>query len=140
MTRTPLVLSQETRNGIRTTVYAGPYGPYSLTSTEGAYRPAPAVRWNMNGPFKRGELRLTEIQGHRNGVSGTGFYAIRFLQRDGRAWVPMLATVFPERVSVAVLCLDLLPHAGVSRDNAWRGDDYEPTLRQWIAESERSAA
>lgn len=84
------------------------------------------------------KLRIQEIACHRNGVAGIGFYAVCF--QDGKDH--MLATVFPERGAVAVLCLDLIPTKGVAfGENSWRGDQYEDSLRAAIDrwEEQRSA-
>lgn len=80
-------------------------------------------------------LRVDEVAFHRNGVSGEGFHAVLFREREGRHWRKFLATVFPDPGVVAVVCLDLLPEHGVaSFKNAWRGDYYEPHLRKAIAD------
>jgi hypothetical protein len=84
---------------------------------------------------------IMQIAFHRNGVSGVPFYAIQFHDSEtGNA----LATVFPEAGVVAVISIDRLPGAGVTfGENSWRGDHFEPWLREQIArymdEIERTA-
>ena len=92
-------------------------------------------------------MKLTAIAYHRNGVTGAGFYAIAFTNREGNRTHRMVATVFgadddahygrvaPCNGQVAVLDADLAAAGQVGRDdkNTWRGDNYEPQLRQWIA-------
>lgn len=95
---------------------------------------------------------IQEVAYHRNGVCGEGFYAIRFTadiedldpklvelfgneqpgagQKDAN-W---LAILFDGEGQCAVTCLDLIAACGVkfAGGNSWRGDNYEPELREAI--------
>ena len=93
---------------------------------------------------------VQEVSWHRNGISGVGFYAVRFTadiepcsKQDSAAWnIPetagesaanFLAIVFDEPGMGAVICLDRISTHGVQfGGNAWRGDDFEPELREAI--------
>jgi hypothetical protein len=74
-------------------------------------------------------IRQSEIRGfvatyHRNGVAGNGFFACAFKWRMGRELIDMTAVVFTERGNCAVL--------STNPDQRWRGDDFEPALREAI--------
>lgn len=94
---------------------------------------------------------VQEVAYHRNGIGGTGFYAVRFTadiepqsEEDSKIWntpatagqkdANWLAIVFDEPGSCAVVCLDLIPTCGVkfAGGNSWRGDRFEPELRDAI--------
>lgn len=81
-----------------------------------------------------GRLSLAEIAHHRNGIGGAPFYVVRFFEQDNAkpAFNEMLATVFEEPGHVAVLRIDKLPAIAFG-ENSYRGDVFEPTLRNWIA-------
>ena len=84
-------------------------------------------------------IRVDEVAYHRNGVSGEGFHAVLFRERNGRRWRKFLASVFEGQGVLSVVCIDMLPEHGVNAmANAWRGDYYEPHLRRaieaWTAE------
>ena len=84
-------------------------------------------------------IRVDEVAFHRNGISGEGFHAVLFREREGRHWRKFLATVFKEPGAVSVICVDLLPEHGVSSaNNAWCGDHYEPHLRRAVADYTRA--
>lgn len=71
---------------------------------------------------------------HRNGVAGEGFHVVTFTMRDGREGRPMVATVFATPGQVAVLDVGKLADGDVAfGSNSWRGDNFEPGLRQAIA-------
>lgn len=77
-------------------------------------------------------LRFKQVEYHRNGVSGTGFFcAVAHDKRYG----DMLITYFPEGdgICCAVYKLELLPDItfGV---NSWRGDDYVSQMIKAIDE------
>lgn len=85
-------------------------------------------------------IEVTQVEYHRNGVGGEGFYAIRFTDPEEGA---MLGVVFPpdpvdaetgepdwkglHNPRVAVFKESLLPDVtfGV---NSWRGDNYSSQL------------
>ena len=72
-------------------------------------------------------VTITEIDYHRNGVGGNGFYVVKF--RDGKS--KMLGIVFDEPGSVAVFDQNLLAQEIIAFGiNSWRGDYYEADLRK----------
>ena len=93
---------------------------------------------------------IQEVAWHRNGISGEGFYAIRFLfdvdavsDSEAKTWnIPagpalkaaqFLAILFDEPGQCAVICLDAISEHGVAfGKNSWRGDLFEDALREAI--------
>lgn len=77
------------------------------------------------------QLHIENIQRHRNGVCGAPFHVLIFRDPDeGR----MLGVVFDEAHHVAVFNLDKLAIGNIAFGvNSWRGDRYEPHLRNAIA-------
>jgi hypothetical protein len=92
------------------------------------------------------KVRLTAVAYHRNGIFGRGFHAVAFRALIENGWRNMIATVFdadamedgevhPVTGMCAVMDADLAAKGVVcSPDNTWRGDNFEPQLRQWIAQ------
>ena len=82
------------------------------------------------------DFEIQEASFHRNGISGNGFYAIRFLWQPEGASAPenFLATLFDEPGSCAVLSLDRIATMGVgfAHGNSWRGDHFEDELRKRV--------
>ena len=78
-------------------------------------------------------MRLSKIQiaHHRNGIDGAPFYVCTFTY--DRA--PMVAVVFDEPGHVAVLerAMTMAGLIGFAQGNSWRGDVFEPALRDAIA-------
>lgn len=78
------------------------------------------------------------ISYHRNGVSGAGFWAVVF-EAEGNDYdndkERMLGTVFESTGHCAVVSIDRLPDIRFSF-NSWRGDHFEPQLRDWIKKAE----
>lgn len=74
--------------------------------------------------IKQSDLRRFQASYHRNGVAGEGFYLCRFLYGRGAKTVEMQAVVFNTRGCVAVTSKDI--------HERWRGDDFEPALREAI--------
>lgn len=86
------------------------------------------------------KIKIEQVEYHRNGVGGEGFYAITFEdEENGR----MVATVFPEYQfgpdgeelpvkgcgRTAVYSIPGLVESGVEFGvNSWRGDVYETAL------------
>jgi hypothetical protein len=68
--------------------------------------------------MKRESIHISDIDWHRNGISGEGFHVVRFIY-EGR-W--MIATVFEARGHVAVVDVNDL-------SNHYRGDVFERALR-----------
>lgn len=100
---------------------------------------------------------VLEVAWHRNGIGGRGFYAIRFTsdidpvsKADGEMWnIPetsgaksanFLGILTDTPGECYVICTDLLPTCGVkfAGGNSWRGDRYEPELREAISTNETS--
>jgi hypothetical protein len=75
-------------------------------------------------------IQIEHIDYHRNGICGAPFHVMIFQDAEqGR----MLGIVFDEPYHVAVFNLDKLAQNVVTFGvNAWRGDWYEPILRQAI--------
>jgi len=77
------------------------------------------------------------ISYHRNGICGNGFHVVRFgwYDADEKAHRTMVATVFAEPGNCAVLDLDETARGNIAfaKGNSWRGDEFEPTLRELIA-------
>jgi hypothetical protein len=74
--------------------------------------------------IKQRDIRGFIASYHRNGVGGAGFYACSFLYLRGAQTVEMRAVVF-----------DAVGHVAVTSNNLvqrWRGDDFEPVLREAI--------
>lgn len=83
------------------------------------------------------KLRIEQLQHHRNGISGAPFDVLIF--RDPHAG-RMLGIVFTEPSHVAVFHLDQLARGNITFGvNSWRGDDYEPHLRQAIQRRDEEA-
>ena len=84
------------------------------------------------------KLDIQESSFHRNGISGNGFYAIRFQWKpeDSKDPENFLAIMFDEPGSCAVVSLDRIDEHGVAfaRGNSWRGDHFESTLRRHVKE------
>jgi hypothetical protein len=83
------------------------------------------------------KLRIENIQHHRNGISGAPFHVVVFRDPDeGR----MLGIVFQTEHHVAVFNLDKLALGNIAFGvNSWRGDQYEPHLRNAISKHESEA-
>jgi hypothetical protein len=90
-------------------------------------------------------MRLVKIAFHRNGLMGEGFHAVAFRYRFEGQERRMIATVFsayepdsgevhPCTGRLAVLDADYSASGLLDVPlNQWRGDDFEPQIRQWIA-------
>jgi hypothetical protein len=84
------------------------------------------------------KLLIENIQRHRNGFSGAPFHVLIFRDPDEGK---MLGVVFDQKHHVAVLNLDKLATGNIAFGvNSWRGDRYEPHLRQAIANSQEQEA
>jgi hypothetical protein len=83
----------------------------------------------------------TKISYHRNGVLGQGFHIVLFGWRDPEAkrMRAMMATVFDAPGACAVLDVAETAAGNIAfaQGNSWRGDDFEPALREAIAAWER---
>lgn len=74
-------------------------------------------------------LQNIKVDYHRNGIGGEGFYPCTFEWEDHR----MVAIVFDEPTYCAVLDIDMLAMGNITfSSNSWRGDNFEPELRDAI--------
>lgn len=85
-------------------------------------------------------MKIVQIEYHRNGVMGEGFYAVIFDEQNS-TWVEngikrperFMATVFKAPGHVSVFSVDRLKESGVTfGENSWRGDHYELELRHQL--------
>ena len=76
------------------------------------------------------KLHIEDIQHHRNGICGAPFHVLLFRDPDeGR----MVGIVFNEDHHVAVFNFDKLAVGNIAfAVNSWRGDRYEPYLREAV--------
>jgi hypothetical protein len=81
------------------------------------------------------KIKVSEIEYHRNGISGEGFYAVRFTSQS----LNFIATVFDRPGCVSVICLDYIADHGVGICNKWRGDEFAPAIRKAIKAREKKA-
>ncbi len=79
------------------------------------------------------KLKIIAIAHHRNGVAGTPFDVVLFKDR-GPEGSRKVGIVFDAPHYCAVLDVATLATGDIAfGSNSWRGDDYEPSLRQAIA-------
>jgi hypothetical protein len=77
-------------------------------------------------------IKTFTIARHRNGVAGQPFAVILF-KEHGQGGSRKVGIVFDEPGYCAVLDIGLLAAGDIAfGSNSWRGDDYEPLLRQAI--------
>jgi hypothetical protein len=84
------------------------------------------------------KLKILAIAYHRNGIDGAPFNVVLF--RDyGPEGSRKVAVLFEEPCHCAVLDVDKLAAGDIAfGSNSWRGDHYEPHLRQAIAKTTAS--
>lgn len=84
---------------------------------------------------EKGDLEVVDISWHRNGISGVGFYAILFKNKDERNELFVAALYDAPGYCSVLRVADLSdPTKGVRFGiNSWRGDYYEPELRRLAA-------
>jgi hypothetical protein len=81
------------------------------------------------------KLKIINIARHRNGVAGTPFDVVLFRER-GRGGDRKVAILFPAPCCCAVLDVVKLAAGDIAfGSNSWRGDEYEPHLRDAITAS-----
>jgi hypothetical protein len=81
------------------------------------------------------KLNIIDIASHRNGICGAPFHAVLF-HDSGPEGSRKVAIVFEEPHHCAVLDIAKLDAGDIAfGSNSWRGDNYEPALRQAIAKS-----
>jgi hypothetical protein len=79
------------------------------------------------------KLKITNIVSHRNGICGAPFHVVLFSDR-GPEGSRKVGIVFEEPYHCAVLDIAKLATGDIAfGSNSWRGDTYEPFLRQAIA-------
>ncbi|HTU23411.1 MAG TPA: hypothetical protein VMG10_35575 [Gemmataceae bacterium] len=77
-------------------------------------------------------IKIIAIARHRNGVGGAPFEAVLFKER-GRQGSLKVGILFEEPAHCAVLDVAKLAAGDIAfGSNSWRGDEYEPHLRQAI--------
>lgn len=75
------------------------------------------------------KLTLESIAFHRNGICGAPFHVVLFRDEESRK----LAIVFDQEFHVAVLDMGKLAAGDIAfGSNSWRGDQFEPALRDAI--------
>jgi len=73
--------------------------------------------------------KVIAIDYHRNGISGAGFHVILF--KSGKQ--KMMGVVFEEGGYCAIFDVNKLTAGDIEfGSNSWRGDNYEPELREEI--------
>jgi hypothetical protein len=83
------------------------------------------------------KLKIINIAHHRNGVGGAPFDVALF--REGKS--RKVAILFEAEAHCAVLDVALLATGDIAfGSNSWRGDDYEPHLREAINEHHTKGA
>lgn len=82
------------------------------------------------------KLKIINIAHHRNGVAGAPFEVVLF-KETGREASRKVGIVFDAPHHCAVLDVVKLAAGDITfGSNSWRGDDYEPYLRQAIEQAE----
>ncbi|AMV22603.1 hypothetical protein [Planctomyces sp. SH-PL14] len=83
-------------------------------------------------------LTIMSVDYHRNGIAGAPFHAVIF---DDPEQDLMLGIVFQQEHHVAVFNLTKLANHDIAfGSNSWRGDRYEPHLREAITKHNLQAA
>lgn len=78
------------------------------------------------------KLKIIAIAHHRNGVAGSPFDVALFKER-GRGCSLKVGILFDEPAHCAILDVTKLATGDIAfGSNSWRGDDYEPFLRDAI--------
>lgn len=81
-------------------------------------------------------LKIIAIARHRNGVCGAPCDVVLF-KDGGKAGDRKLAVLFDQAHHCAVFDVVKLAAGDIAfGSNSWRGDDYEPYLRQAIEQAE----
>lgn len=82
------------------------------------------------------DIEVQTVEYHRNGVTGSPFHVVRFTYESDS----MIAIVFGEPKHVAVLSIDGLDDDVYPYGNRWRGDRFEDSLREAIADHQGEEA
>ena len=84
-------------------------------------------------------IDVLDITRHRNGISGEPFSLVIFSASPEGKELKFSAVVFDDPGYCAVVCLDMAPFDSSdnsSDHNFWRGDWFEPELREAIKKFE----
>lgn len=81
-------------------------------------------------------IKVKDVQHHRNGVAGTGFWVVLF-GKDGRNYV---ATAFDgEERCIATLDVDLLFQNNIKfGENSWRYEEFADDVLNAIKEAQKA--
>jgi hypothetical protein len=84
---------------------------------------------------------IISIAHHRNGIDGAPFYVVLFEDNPGPEASRKVGIVFDAPHQCAVLDIDKLAAGDIAfGTNSWRGDVYEPHLRDAIKLLSKSKA
>lgn len=87
------------------------------------------------------EIRIEAVQFHRNGSAGNSFHVVRFRFGRGQTLKRMIAVVFAERRSVAVLREDGVAGGdAVTIGDKWDGPEFEDAVRLGVLVFEQDRA
>ena len=99
---------------------------------------------------KRSPYRLIACEYHNNGTAGCSFYAITFDYYTRYTMRRMIATVYgdidlwngvaPCSGRITVLDAMMAAAGNLGPDNQWDGYEFEPQIRQWIAQKQIASA
>jgi hypothetical protein len=79
-------------------------------------------------------MKVKQIEYHRNGVSGNGFFVVKFSDFEDKQR-NFIGIVFDEPGDCAVFDADLLAEGNITfGQNSWRGGRFESRLRKAIEE------
>jgi len=83
------------------------------------------------------KLKIAEASWHRNGISGEGFHAILF---DDKEHGRMIASLFDKPGYCVVYKVEELFKGNITFacGNSWRGDEYEDKLRPLLKEYQKT--
>jgi hypothetical protein len=82
------------------------------------------------------KLKTLAIAHHRNGIDGAPFHVVLF-KDGGNAGDRKVAVLFDQAHHCAVLDVARLATGDIAfGSNSWRGDRYEPYLRQAIQQAQ----
>jgi len=85
------------------------------------------------------KLKIIGIAFHRNGICGAPFEVVLF-QDQGPEGSRKVGILFEEPYHCAILDVTKLAAGDIAfGSNSWRGDNYEPSLRQAIQQHETAA-
>jgi hypothetical protein len=89
--------------------------------------------WFKFEPVTIGKFLFKDVEYHRNGITGEGFYCA--IANDKEAGGDMLIVYFKEidkSICCAAFKIDLLPNIQFGI-NSWRGDRYVSAMKEAIA-------